>query len=78
MYVNVYIDASEFYYDLTASEKSELLRWLVDDGFTLDDMPGNPDIIEHIKEQIYRIKYKGLDSDKTTVEILEGILAKAE
>lgn len=72
------IDAGEFYSELDDYEKSNILTWLMEDGFFPDEDPSMSTYIDDIKERIYRLKYRGLDSEKTTVEILEEILEKAE
>ena len=76
--VDVDLDPAEFYESLDYSEKRDVLCWLMDDGILPEDDESFDKTIENIKEQIYRLQYRGLDSEKSAVEILETILEKAD
>lgn len=70
MYISV--DPYDLYCDLGIEEKRELTSYLIQDGYlTGADFDGT---IELLENALYRIKYKGLDQDKSAVDVLESIL----
>lgn len=74
MYIN--IDPYDLYEDLSSSEKQELAHCLAQDGYLTGR--GDSATIKLLEDALYRIKYKGLDQDKSAVEVLESILESSE
>ena len=74
MYIS--IDPYDLYEDLTSSEKQYLAHCLAQDGYlTGADFGGTIELLEDV---LYRIKYKGLDQDKSAIEVLESILESSK
>lgn len=73
--VDVDLDVEGVYESLNDYEKTEMVSFLREDGL-LPSQEEDAKLGEVIRDAIYRLKYRGLDSDKSTVEILETILDK--
>jgi DNA-binding transcriptional regulator YhcF (GntR family) len=75
--VDVDLDVESVYDSLSEHEKTEIIYFLREDGM-LPSQEEDARLEEAIREAVYRLKYRGLDSEKTAVEILEVILEKAD
>lgn len=72
MYVSVDIDVRDVVDDLTSGEKQKLAAILANDGYDPEEDTGFH--ADRIQQQLHRMKVLGLDSEMSTVEVLERLL----